>query len=112
MENRSFCLQIKIADLFNPSNCRHQLLFHPDFPCLFGYAVKRMPLNKEAVEELRDILRREYNKELSHEEAWEAALNLFNFFTALTQLNNRIDSTSPDESASKDSNGANPTSPQ
>ncbi len=46
-----------------------------------------MPLNREAVEELRDILRLEYSTELSDQEAWEAALNLFNFFNALIGMN-------------------------
>jgi hypothetical protein len=46
-----------------------------------------MPLNREAVEELREILRREYGQGLSDEEAWDTALNLFNFFNALIHMN-------------------------
>lgn len=54
-----------------------------------------MPLTSEAVEELREILRREYNAELSDQEAWEAALNLFNFLNAII----RMDSSMSDNSS-------------
>lgn len=60
-----------------------------------------MPLNREAVEELREILRREYNIELSDQEAWDAALNLFNFFNALIRMNYSKPQNSPDDPQSE-----------
>jgi hypothetical protein len=43
-----------------------------------------MPLNQEAVDELRRIIKRECGMALSDSEAWETALNLMNYISALS----------------------------
>jgi len=59
-----------------------------------------MPINRDAIYELQGIIRKEYGQELTEREAWDAAINLLNFFTALTTTNSRIESELRDSSSS------------
>jgi hypothetical protein len=48
-----------------------------------------MNISKEAVEEFKKIFKKEYNKELTDEEAYESASNLLGFYDALYQIHKK-----------------------
>ena len=49
-----------------------------------------MQLSKESIEEFKRIFKKEYGRELTYEEAYEAAFNLLGFFELLWKIDRRL----------------------